>query len=261
MPFHKMRKLKYYSFDLLASFNIVHAIFTRHGGVSPLPWKSLNVDGSKCDSRENVLENKRRIFSVFGLPLESVFDVWQVHSDKVICTAASRSLEADPSEADGIVTDQAGITLFMRFADCVPILLFDPVKKVIGIIHAGRLGTIKKICLNAVTVFKEKYGSDPKDILAGIGPSVGPDHYWVSDEIIEDVRAAFGRDASKLLVQQNGRVAFDLWKANQVLLQNAGVQRIQTAEVCTACHVSDWFSHRAENGNTGRFGAIIALKP
>jgi YfiH family protein len=260
MPIHKKGNLKYYSFDIFESLDIVHGIFTRQGGISPVPWKSLNLGGSHGDSNVNILENKRRIFSVFELPIESVYDVWQVHSDKVICTEAPRPLDAEQLKADGIVTNLSGITLFMRFADCVPILLFDPVKKVIGIVHAGRLGTIKKICSNAVQVFQDKYYSDPNDILAGIGPSVGPDHYWVSSKNIEDVKAAFGRDASKLLWRHNNKVAFDLWRANQMLLQQAGVHRIQTAEICTACHVTDWYSHRAENGKTGRFGALIALK-
>ncbi|MCJ7624833.1 MAG: peptidoglycan editing factor PgeF [Anaerolineaceae bacterium] len=261
MPFRNKENLKYYSFDLFEPLNIVHGIFTRFGGVSQYPWKSLNVGGSNADSRENVLENKRRLFSVLGLPLESGFDVWQVHSNKVICVDSPRPLEEDPLKADGIITNQVGMTLFMNFADCVPILLFDPIKRIIGIVHAGRLGTINKICLNAVQAFQEIYNSSPKDILAGIGPSIGPDHYWINSKVIEDVKVAFGQDASKLLVGHNGKIALDLWKANRVLLQQAGVQKIQTAGVCTACHVSDWFSHRAENGNTGRFGAIISLRP
>jgi YfiH family protein len=147
----------------------------------------------------------------------------------------------------------------MRFADCVPILLHDPERKVVGIAHAGWMGTVKGTVRFAVEALQQRFGSKLKDIRAGIGPSIGPDHYEVGPEVVEQVRQAFQGDASKLLSKGTGRMKFDLWTANRLLLEKAGVDQVEMAELCTACHTKDWYSHRAEKGRTGRFGAIIAL--
>jgi copper oxidase (laccase) domain-containing protein len=104
-----------------------------------------------------------------------------------------------------------------------------------------------------------RFGSTPGDILAGIGPSIGPDHYEVGPDVVSQVRQAFGQSASRLLTDHAGATHFDLWTANRLALEKAGVWQIELAGLCTACHTEDWYSHRAERGRTGRFGAIIAL--
>ncbi|HPO58821.1 MAG TPA: laccase domain-containing protein, partial [Anaerolineaceae bacterium] len=104
------------------------------------------------------------------------------------------------------------------------------------------------------------YGSRPGDLLAGIGPSIGPDHYEVGPDVVARVRSSFNGDANQLLCSREGRVYFDLWAANRLTLEKAGVKNIETAGLCTACDTTHWFSHRAEKGKTGRFGAAIALK-
>jgi copper oxidase (laccase) domain-containing protein len=106
---------------------------------------------------------------------------------------------------------------------------------------------------------QQRYGSTSKDIRAGIGPSIGPDHYEVGSDVVDQVTQTFGCDASSLLSKGAGRVKFDLWAANRLLLERAGVGQVEVAGLCTACHTEDWYSHRAEKGRTGRFGAIIAL--
>ncbi len=168
-------------------------------------------------------------------------------------------MDAAPIKADAIVTNRRAITLFMRFADCVPIMLYDPIRGVIGMAHAGWKGTVNKIGLDTVTAMHAQYGSMPGDILAGIGPSIGPDHYEVGGDVIEQVKKAFGVDSVSLLTNNNGHTHFDLWKANSLILQNAGVEKIQSAGICTACNTRDWYSHRAEHGRAGRFGAILAM--
>jgi YfiH family protein len=147
----------------------------------------------------------------------------------------------------------------MRFADCVPILLYDPLKRAVGIVHAGWEGTVKQIAAAAVRAMTANFGSRPADILAGIGPSIGPDHYEVGVDVIARVRSTFGEVAEGLLPQRGERHHFDLWAANQATLQQAGVGRVEVAGICTACHREDWYSHRAESGRTGRFGALIAI--
>jgi hypothetical protein len=147
----------------------------------------------------------------------------------------------------------------MRFADCVPILLYDPVQGVVGLAHAGWQGTVKGIATSAVEAMQARYGSRPVDIRAGIGPSIGVHHYAVGAEVIARVRESFGEAAASFLPETNGAVQFDLWAANRFLLEQAGVFQVEVAGLCTACHPQDWFSHRAQNGRTGRFGALIAL--
>jgi hypothetical protein len=258
MPFHTTDGVRYLTFDSFPK-SIVHAVFTRQGGLSPAPWDSLNLGGTVGDERERVRENRYRAFRALGRDPRSMFDVWQVHSaDVVIAQTPHFSLPTE-FKADAILTDQPGVTLFMRFADCVPILLHDPKRGVAGIVHAGWQGTVKKILKETIQVMQAAYGSAPADILAAIGPSIGPDHYEVGPDVIERVRASFNGDSLSLLQTHAGRVHFDLWAANRLTLEQAGVGQVEVAELCTACAPDDWYSHRAQNGKTGRFGALVGL--
>lgn len=259
MGYEQTAHVNRYVFEILSEAPIVQGIFTRNGGVSPAPWNSLNLGGLNGDSRANVIENRRRIFEDMGRIVESIYDVWQVHGTEVICTNSPRPLDAAHIQADAILTDSPDITLFMRFADCVPILFYDPVKKVVGMAHAGWQGTVKKIARVTVDAMRENYGSKPENILAGIGPSIGADHYQVGKDVAERAASAFS-DTDGILIKRNDNVYLDLWEANYRTLWDAGVRNIQVAGVCTACDTSKWFSHRAEKGSTGRFGAMIGLK-
>jgi YfiH family protein len=194
---------------------------------------------------------------------EAVFDAWQVHSDVVVCTDRPRLKNEPHSKADAILTDQPGITLFMRFADCVPILLWDPGHKVIGLVHAGWQGTVKFTASRAIEAMQDQYGSRPAEIIAAIGPSIAAHHYPVGEDVTREIRQKFGQDAGELLSigssRQGPQETLDLWKANQLILERAGVDKVELANLCTACHLDDWYSHRAESGKTGRFGVLIRL--
>ena len=259
MPFSHHNGLRYYTFEIFRN-NVTQAVFTRQGGVSPRPWDSLNVGGSIGDDITHVRENRIRSFKALERVPESIHDVWQVHSADVIYADEPRPLDTDYKKADIILTDNPQVTLFMRFADCTPILLYDPKKQVVGIVHSGWLGTVRGAVCVAVDAMRERYATNPADILAAIGPAIGPDHYEVGQDVIAQVRGTFGVDAQSLLEKHGEGVHFNLWKANQVLLKKAGVRQIETAGICTACHPDDWFSHRGEKGKTGRFGALLALK-
>ena len=126
MPFHEVNSIKYFTFDSLDNSALTHAVFTRQGGVSPAPWDSLKVGGYIGDPLENTYLNRVRSFEALGRNPETVYDVWQVHSADVICTDTPRPQGVTHKKADAILTNNPAITLFMRFADCVPILLFDP---------------------------------------------------------------------------------------------------------------------------------------
>lgn len=259
MPFFQQNGLRYYTFEIFPK-NITQAVFTRQGGVSPRPWASLNVGGSIGDDLVHVRENRVRSFKALGRAPESIYDVWQVHSADVVYADTPRPLDTEYQKADILLTDNPQVTLFMRFADCTPILLYDPKKQTIGIVHSGWLGTIREAARAAVGAMQERYASNPADILAAIGPSIGPDHYEIGEDVIAQVRNTFGSDAESLLEEHGERIYFNLWDANRVLLEKAGVKQIEIAEICTACHTDDWFSHRGEKGKTGRFGALIALE-
>lgn len=259
MPFHQPEAIRYYTFDMLDNARVKNAVFTRRGGVSPAPWAELNVGATVGDDPKNVIENRQSSLRLLGRPPESMYDVWQVHSAQVVRADAPRPLSQPHLQADIILTDRPEVTLFMRFADCVPILLHDPVRRVVGLVHAGWLGTVRRASQAAVLAMQVEYGSQPGDILAAIGPSIGVDHYEIGSEVADQVRQVFGQDAGGLLPGYNGSLHFDLWSANRLLLEASGVRHIEVSAICTACHVDDWYSHRKERGRTGRFGALISL--
>jgi len=258
MPFLSHAEIRYFQFELFGK-SLTHAVFTRHGGVSPEPWAALNMGSMVGDDLERVRENRRLALASLVRDMESVYDVWQVHGVEVAIADVPRPAELPHLQADVILTDKQGLTLMMRFADCVPILLHDPIRKVVGIAHAGWMGTVRGTARFAVEAMQKRYGSRPADILAAIGPSIGPDHYEVGPDVALQVKQSFGNDASGLLSLSTGSMKFDLWAANRLLLEQAGVGQVEVAGLCTACATEDWYSHRAEKGRTGRFGAIIAL--
>lgn len=261
MAFSERGGLRVFTFEIFER-GIVHGLYTRLGGVSPQPWDSLNLGGTVGDERAHVIENRRRIFASSGRAVETIFDVWQVHGTTVIATDAPRPLDSAHQQADIILTDHPEITLFMRFADCVPVMLYDPVRRVVSLYHAGWKGTLSKAGLTAVRALIERYGSRPENILAGIGPSICAGCYEVGPDVAERARNHFDGSVGLVLKQVGERSHLDLWEANRLALMEGGVSadHIQTAGLCTAEDTHLWYSHRAENGKTGRFGALIALE-
>lgn len=259
MPFQEKNGIRYFSFDSFPK-TITQAIFTRRGGVSPEPWASLNVGGSVGDERERVAENRIRSFQVMGRNPASIHDVWLVHGTDVVYADAPRLLEHPSARADILLTDNPEVSLFMRFGDCTPLFFYDPVKQVIGMAHAGWMGTVRNVAGTAISAMQQRYGCRPENILAGIGPAIGVDHYEVGPDVIQQVQAVFGGASQRVVKSRNGSTYFDLWTANELQLRDAGVTKVEISGVCTACHLEDWFSHRAEKGKTGRFGALMALQ-
>lgn len=260
MGFIEQQGLKYYQFSIFTGFPMFHAVLTRQGGYSRKPFESLNTGGTVGDDADAVQKNHQKIYDVLGFDYFSRFDVWQVHGTKVLCTDQPRPRGMPHKKADGVLTNRAQVTLFMRFADCVPILLFDPVKKAIGIVHAGWQGTANKIAKTAVEKMRMCYGSIPENILSGIGPSICRDCYEVGEKVFSAFEDQFGEETKKFFRSINRNYHLDLWQANQAVLMDAGVTQIEVCGICTACHMEDWYSHRGENGKTGRFGVLMALE-
>lgn len=264
MPYRQNNEIRYYTFESLDEDQIVHAVFTRRGGVSPEPWAALNVGALVGDDLSRVIENRWRAFQAVGRDPASMYDVWQVHGVEVVCTDAPRPLDQLHLKADAILTDNPAVTLFMRFADCVPILLFDPVRRVVGLVHAGWKGTVDQIARAAVKTMQACYQTNPTNVRAAIGPSVCARHYEVGADVIEQVLHKLPQQAEQVLEYKRGsdnrKAYFDLWLANRLILEGAGVEQIEVAGICTACHTEEWYSHRGENGRTGRFGVLIGLR-
>ena len=255
----KLNGLEYFKFEKFGFNNLSQGFFTRNGGISPEPWNSLNLSTTGGDSRENVIENRKRIFDCINRDVNSLYDTWQVHGTKILNISSPRELDKQPLKVDGIVTDNPQVTLMMRFADCVPILIYDPEKKIIGLIHAGWKGTVNNIVSKAVAICLEKYGCEPGNLVAGIGPCICHEHYIIREDVAKEVRKAFKIQSMEVLNTKFDGIHFDLIMANRILLERSGVKNIEESGMCTACDTGSWFSHRAEHGSTGRFGAFITL--
>ena len=230
----------------------------RHGGVSPKPWSSLNLATSVGDSRDSVIENRRRIMKCLSLREDSIFDVWQVHSNRVIHAEDSRKLNQPHQKADSIITNKPNVTIMMLFADCVPIMMYDPKNNVAALAHAGWQGTVNGVVGETVKSMQENYACKLENLVACIGPSICVDHYGIGKDVAEEVERTF-ENTEQILIKKDGKIHLDLRIANRIILENCGIKKIQNSNICTACNTSDWYSHRAEKGETGRFAAIITV--
>lgn len=255
MPFRQVGNLRIYEFESFSSKGLTHGIVTRTGGLSPSPWNSLNVGGGIGDNEQFVAENISRIFDALGRDLSSKYDVWQIHSVRYHVAELPYELH----KADILVTDNPELTLFMRYADCVPIMLYDPQVHAIALAHAGWRGIVENVPAVAVEALVSTYGSNPKNLIAALGPAICKECYEVGPEVVEQVSHVLGGDTTNFIVCRNEKFHLDMWSVCETLLQRIGVSNIEIASICTAMNLDDWFSHRAENGKTGRFAALLGL--
>lgn len=256
--------LAFYDMTDWEGLPIVHAFTTRHGGVSPEPFAGLNLSISVGDTRANVVENRSRAFRAMGRDPDSIADLWQVHSADVIYADAPRAPgQEHHGKADALITDRPNVTLFLRFADCVPIMLYDKATHTIGLVHAGWRGTVARVCAATIEAMTARFGTNPANVSATIGPSISAQRYEVGPEVVAAAEAALGERVGETLSTPTGspesRPHFDLWRANAIVLEQAGVSEIIVGGICTAENTRDFYSHRAEHGRTGRFGALLAL--
>ena len=254
------------SFDLLVKeTEVLHAVTTRQGGRSLPPFDSLNLGLHVGDDPERVIGNYELLSTALAFRLDTLVACKQVHGDRVIEVREGDerwlSFLQCREEGDALVTSVPGLVLMVRIADCLPVMFFDPLRKVAGIAHAGWRGTVKKIAAKTVEVIMSRYNSDPARILIGIGPGIGPCCYEVDEKVTSLFTKGFS-SGEQLITERNGKQYLNLWEANRKQLLEAGVhaENIEVAGLCTSCQNQLLFSHRKDKGKTGRFGALIGIK-
>lgn len=266
----KKNRLRILHFDNLSqNENIIHFVSTRLGGFSEPPYDSLNIGFASGDNPIQVIRNRELLAETLDINADNFVFCRQVHDIKVrIVTMAD--LENDRSsvippqvEADAMVTDIPNFCLCVAVADCVPILLHDPVKKIIAAVHAGWKGTVKKIALNTVNAMSSSFDCNPENIIAGIGPSIGPEYYEIGEDVIGKVDHAFGAKAGNVLNhKKDGSTYLDLWQANKMTLVEAGLtdENIEIAGLCTYDNPELFYSYRRDGKRCGRLAAGIILR-
>lgn len=222
------------------------------------PYASLNVSRAVGDDPDAVTENNRRMLGAFGYRREQAVTAWLVHG-RGVAVMTRADLGRDPQQVDALVTRERGLPLTMRFADCVPIVLYDPARPAIGVAHAGWRGVALDVVAATVRTMIDAFGSVPRRMWAGIGPAIGAEWYEVGVDVAERVMAACPPGTRLAQSGRDGRPHLDLAAAVTAQLQVAGVGAIEASGICTASNTGEWFSHRAEKGKTGRFGLVVAL--
>jgi len=247
-------------YTILNDPSVLHAISQRSGGVSAAPYQSLNLGSTVGDDPSSVAHNHTQLYEALGITACQVVTARQVHGNRVVQVGTAEGGSAVP-ECDGLVTDAPGILLLMRFADCAPILMWDPTRRAVAALHAGWLGTIRQVAVAGVEAMQRAFGSQPHDLRALIGPSIGPCCLELGPEVIAQIEHELPEpDELVSRRQPNGHAWFDLWLANRRQLERCGVRAIELAGVCTCCHQALYYSHRGSGRKTGRFAALVGLR-
>jgi YfiH family protein len=250
-------------------FDVDVMVTTQNGGVSRGSYESLNLGLHVGDSDEDVLENRRRAASALGADLRDMVFCNQAHGREVhIVTQGdqgrgSLALDNAIARTDALVTAESSIVLVVMVADCVPIVLYDPVAHVLACVHAGWRGTVARVSEAAVAAMRT-LGSQPQDIVAGVGPAIDPRRYQVGDDVLDAAAECFGGRRDEVICPDGtGKWLFDLWTANQIVLRDAGLrdEHVQVAAIPTGSAGSGLFFSDREVRPCGRFAAIARLRP
>ena len=255
--------IQYLEAEAISALDFVsHAFCTRLGGISEGPFTSLNTGFLVGDREEDVRRNLALIGKAFAILPERLVLMGQVHGDRIFILHGDGPPPGAIPECDGLITDRPGVALGIRTADCVPLLFVDPVRRVIGVAHAGWRGTALCIASKMVDLFEKRFSSRVEDIMTSVGPAIGVCCYQVD----APVYAAFSSrpDAHRFLhpCPEEGKWMLDLASANRIELMERGVPEgnILSAGQCTTCRQDLFFSHRASLGRTGRQVSFIMVR-
>ena len=256
-------------FPLLEETGIVKEGFsTRMGGVSEGIFSTMNLSFTRGDNRECVEENYRRIAATLGTEYDRFVCSDQTHTTnvkKITEKDAGNGVtrEREYHDVDGLITDVPGLVLTTFYADCVPLYFVDPCHRAIGLSHSGWRGTVARMGKVTIEAMHWEYGSNPQDIRCAIGPSICQDCYEVSEDVAQEFLKEFPGHGAELLIQKaNGKYQLHLWRANEIVLTEAGIQKehLAVTDICTCCNPDLLFSHRASHGKRGNLAAFLMLK-
>ena len=248
---------------------VVNGFSTRLGGVSRGDWATMNFSFTRGDDPEAVRENYRRMAAALGVDVNRMVLSHQTHTTNVRRVTeedAGKGVvrERDYTDVDGLITNVPGITLVTFYADCVPLYFVDPVRRAIGLSHSGWRGTVNRMGRVTVEAMGKAFGSDPKDIVACIGPSICRDCYEVGPEVAEAFENAFepAKHSEILEEKPDGKFLLDLWRANAIVMEEAGIlpERIHVTDICTHCNPELLYSHRRTGERRGNLCAFLSLK-
>lgn len=257
-------------FPLLESLSMVEHLFTtKEGGVSKGDFATMNVSFTRGDDEEAVLENYRRIGNIFGVELTDIVVSHQTHTTNVMRVTREDGgkgvvFDRDYQDIDGLITNEKNLVLCTMYADCVPLYFVDVKNMAIGLSHSGWKGTAGQMGMMTLKRMKEEFGTCPEDVYVAIGPSICMDCYEVSADVIEAFCKVFTKEEMNIISyeKENGKYQLDLWKANEIILLNAGVlpEHIEVTRLCTHCNSDRMFSHRRTGDRRGNLGAFLCLK-
>lgn len=265
------RGVPYLSFKALDDTGmVINGFSTRLGGASKGKFATMNFSYSRKDDPADVLENYTRMAAALQVDRDRMVVSYQTHTVNV-----RRVTEADEGkgvirdrdyrDVDGLITDVPGLTLVTFYADCVPLYLVDPVRRAVGLSHSGWRGTVRRMGRVTLEAMKEAFGTKPQDVIAAIGPSICRDCFEVGEEVTEEFKKAFHSRYQDELYCPNGKPGkyqLDLWKANEIILQEAGVwsENIHTTNICTMCNSDYLFSHRRVGEERGNLAAFLCIR-
>lgn len=244
----------------LEDAGFVNGFSTRLGGVSPFPSADLNLAGFNEDSSENIYENRRRFLSVFEGE-RKLATVWQVHGDAIKVVRTFDDIGNSEDKADAVMSNIAGILVGVKTADCVPVLIGDPVTGAFAAIHAGWRGTVQSIVVKSVRELETAFASNPKDMICAIGPAASGRSYEIGQDVIDAFAAAHPGSDHYFTHTREGHALVDLHMANRDQLANAGVpiSNIQMSSLCTIENNDLFFSYRVEKRKFGKTGRLLSV--
>ncbi len=260
----------YLSYPLLEQTGMVkHCFTTRLGGVSEGIFESLNLSFSRGDQRAAVEENFQRVAQALGTEYGNFVFTDQTHTvnvRRVGIEDAGKGLTRARgySDVDGLITNEPGLVLSTFYADCVPLYFIDTKKRAIGLSHSGWRGTVRRMGRVTLETMRREFGTLPEDVICAIGPSICQDCYEVSEDVAEEFIREFSSHSGEILENKgNGKYQLDLWRANEMILLEAGIkpEHLSVTDLCTCCNDKILFSHRASQGKRGNLGAFLCLKP
>lgn len=256
-------------FTLLEDTGIVeHCFTTREGGVSEDMFSSLNLSFTRGDDEEHVHENYRRLAAALGVIDQAFVCTDQTHTTNVIRVGKKDmgigvTREKPYTDVDGLITNEPGVVLSTFFADCVPLYFVDTENKAIGMSHSGWRGTVGRMGAKTLEAMKQEFGTNPSKVVAAIGPSICQSCYEISEDVAAEFKKEFPHNIVSILIDKgNGKYQLDLWKANEIIMLEAGIlpEHLAVTNICTCCNADKLFSHRASKGKRGNLGAFMYIK-